>query len=251
MPTSRSPKASIFVPVHNNLDYTRQCLYSLDKCTNDTPFEVIIINNASTDDTREFLANYDPQTYTGRVITNAENLSFAAVNNQAAELGDGEYFVLLNNDTIVTPHWLDRLLEPFKEHEDVGATGSKLLRPGSGTIQHCGIFEGLLHMPVHQYFDYDANIVEAELSGEYFAVTGACMALPAELYERHKLDERYVYGWEDIDLCNKLRSAGLRILYAPKSVVYHYESQTPGRYKNDHENMLYYMSRWIQHENGD
>jgi GT2 family glycosyltransferase len=81
---------------------------------------------------------------------------------------------------------------------------------------------------------------------EYFAVTGACFAVPKVLWDEiGGLDEGYWAGWEDIDFCNQVREKGYRIVYTPKALVYHYESRTDGRYVAESHNFQKYMMRWV------
>jgi GT2 family glycosyltransferase len=240
-----SSKISIFMLVRNNLAYTKQCLHSIKKCTEYPNYELIIVNNHSTDGTERWLKDYEPGVK-ATLITNKENKSFSVGNNQASTIATGEYFLLLNNDIIVTPGWMTNMRKVFDEEEMVGAVGARLIRPGIGTLQHCGILKSMMNLPAHQFFDYPANIPEATTRGEYFAVTGACFMTPAKLYRKHLFNEIYVYGWEDIDYCNRLKKDNYRMIYEPSAIVYHYESKTPGRYDHDSANMGHYMKRWVQ-----
>ena len=82
-----------------------------------------------------------------------------------------------------------------------------------------------------------------------FAVTGACLLTPKSLFEQlGKFDERYWCGWEDMDYCQKVHQAGMNIIYEPKSLVYHYESRTDGRYISEGSNFTLYMSTWVLHK---
>jgi GT2 family glycosyltransferase len=104
-------------------------------------------------------------------------------------------------------------------------------------------------MPDHIYFDYPQTIEIANIRRKCFAVTGACVAISSKLYNEIKLSEEYHYGWEDIDLANEIKSRGYDIYYEPTSVVYHYESKTPGRYSAESDNFMAYMSKWVFYPN--
>ena len=126
---------SIIIPVFNRVELTQQCLTHLAQVTSDPSFEVIIVDNASSDGTPEFLRTLEGDI---QVIRNEENRGFAKACNQGAALARGKYVVFLNNDTIPQPGWLSSLVEEVESHEQVGIVGSKLLCPNN-TIQHAGV----------------------------------------------------------------------------------------------------------------
>jgi GT2 family glycosyltransferase len=132
-----TPQVSILIPVFNQLALTRNCLKAIQDNSPHDSIEVIVIDNGSTDGTSEFLARWRGP-FPLQVICNHENRGFARANNQGAQIARGDYLVLLNNDTVPQPNWLPPLLEIFRDHDDVGAVGSKLLFP-DGTIQHAGV----------------------------------------------------------------------------------------------------------------
>ncbi|WP_447977038.1 glycosyltransferase [Candidatus Nitrospira bockiana] len=236
---------SIIVPVFNKVDLTRQCLTHLAAATTGVEYEVIVVDNASTDDTRDFLETLGGDV---RVLHNEENRGFAAACNQGASLARGTYLVFLNNDTIPLDGWLSPLVEEVERHPDVGAVGSKLLY-ADGTIQHAGVvFSRLFFSPFHVYRQFPADAPEVNRRREFQAVTAACMLVRRSLFESvGGFDEGYRNGFEDVDLCLKLREQGARIVYQPQSVLYHLESQTPGRKDHDRENALRLLRRWGHH----
>ncbi|MER3424475.1 MAG: hypothetical protein C4293_15910 [Nitrospiraceae bacterium] len=235
-------EASIIIPVFNKVDLTRQCLTSLASVTQGVDYEVIVVDNASTDDTASFLATLGGDI---RIIRNTENLGFAKACNQGAQAAQGRYLVFLNNDTIPREGWLKALIDEVEAHPEVAVVGSKLLYP-DGTIQHAGVaFSRLLFSPYHVYrgFPGDAPIVNRRR--EFQSVTAACMLVRREAFEEvGGFDEGYRNGFEDVDLCLKIQDRGGRIVYQPKSVLYHLESQTPGRKTHDQDNAKRWLSRW-------
>jgi GT2 family glycosyltransferase len=117
------PSASIVVLTHNNLELTRACLDSIDQCTEDNQFETIVVDNASTDDTQEFLKHWAGDRCDRRLILNAANRGFAAGNNQGLAAARGDYLVMLNNDTEVTQGWLPTLMNHLRRSPGLGIVG--------------------------------------------------------------------------------------------------------------------------------
>lgn len=235
---------SIITPVFNKLEFTKQMMDSVEMNTDDWPFELIIVDNASTDGTKEFImnSNYKMQ---GQYIRNEKNNGFAIANNQGVKVAKGNFLLFLNNDVIVTKGWLSALMNVFQEEKAVGAVGARLIHPGRGTIQHAGVIEHKSGLPDHVYFNKPMDYKPANIRKPMFAVTGACLLTPKTLYEElGGFDEAYWCGWEDMDYCQKVRQAGMNIIYEPKSLVYHYESRTDGRYVSEGQNFTLYMSRW-------
>ncbi len=235
-------KASIIIPVFNKLDLTRQCLTALASLTTMPDYEVIIVDNASTDGTAEFLAGLGGDV---QVIRNPENYGFAIACNQGAGAARGEFLVFLNNDTIPTEGWLTVLVDEVERHPDVAVVGSKLLYE-DGTIQHAGVaFSRIMFTPYHIYRKFPADSPVVNRRREFQCVTGACMLVRRDVFEQAgRFDEGFKNGFEDVDLCLKIRERGWRIVYRPDSVVYHLESQTPGRKTHDTDNARRLLERW-------
>lgn len=236
---------SIITPTWNGLPYMKQLAESLDRLVDEWPFEWIIVDNASEDGTVDWLSQANLK-LKGRLIRNDENAGFAKANNQAAEVAEGNFLLLLNNDTVVTSGFLEAMINVFSEEQAVGAVGARLVHPGRGTIQHAGIIELSSGLPDHIHFNKPMDHPKVMERKQYFGVTGACLMTPKQLYlELGGLDETYRNGWEDMDYMKKLGKAGYRVYYEPKALVYHYESRTPGRYASENHNYTTYMTRWI------
>jgi GT2 family glycosyltransferase/glycosyltransferase involved in cell wall biosynthesis/thioredoxin-like negative regulator of GroEL/2-polyprenyl-3-methyl-5-hydroxy-6-metoxy-1,4-benzoquinol methylase len=238
-------ECSIIIPVWNKVELTRQCLSHLAAVTRHVHYEVIVVDNASTDETPAFLAMLSGDV---RVITNGENLGFAKACNQGAQAAKGRYLVFLNNDTIPLEGWLEAMVEEVKAHPDVAVVGSKLLYP-DGTIQHAGVaFTRANSLPYHVYRGLAADVSVVNRRREFQVVTAACMLVRREVFEAvGRFDEGYRNGFEDVDLCLKIRDRGGRVVYQPKSVLYHLESQTPGRKDHDEANARRLLERWGHH----
>lgn len=243
---SRAPKTSfhcsIIIPVWNNIDLTKQCLTALADITEGVNYEVIVVDNGSTDGVQDFL-----QTLGGdvQVIRNQDNLGFAKACNQGARAARGEFLVFLNNDTIPLKGWLTALVEEVRMHADVAVVGSKLLYE-DGTVQHAGVaFSREYFMPYHIYRGLDAQARCVSRRRELHCVTAACMLVRREAFEQvGGFDEGYRNGFEDVDLCLKLRERKSKVVYQPQSVLYHLESRTPGRKAHEGDNSRLLMARW-------
>jgi GT2 family glycosyltransferase len=182
-----------------------------------------------------------------------ENYGFARACNEGSRFARGEYVVLLNNDTLPTPGWLEKLLECAKNEPNAGVIGSKLLFP-DGRLQHIGVAFDEFRNPRHIYRGLTAGIAPAQRNREYQAVTGACMLVPRNIYSNvGGMDERYMNSCEDVDFCMKVRQAGYRVLFCADSVVYHFESLSQGRHDNDLRNLALFKARWgsVIHNDAD
>ncbi len=239
---------SIIIPIFNKREFTLQMLNYLF-CNTKYPYEVIIIDNNSEDESekviKEFFKVCKPKGVTGLYVKNKKNQGFSIANNQGAEMAKGKYICFLNNDTMPKENWLEELVKTHTSH-GASITGSKLLIPGSGTIQHAGVEFDMFSYPYHIYFGYDQMAKEVTEDKEHSAVTGACMLVNKdEFLKIGGFDEKYWLGWEDIDLCNRYKKLGKKIWYSSKSEVYHYESMSEGRYSKETDNWYYYSKKWI------
>jgi GT2 family glycosyltransferase/radical SAM superfamily enzyme YgiQ (UPF0313 family)/tetratricopeptide (TPR) repeat protein len=235
-------EVSIIIPVFNKVELTRQCLISLAEVTDNVNYEVIVVDNASTDGTEKFLATLGGDL---QIIQNKENFGFAKGCNLGARAARGRYLVFLNNDTIPQKGWLKSLVDEVAAYPDVAVVGSKLLYP-DGTIQHAGVaFSRTFIGPYHIYQKASADAPMVNRRREFQAVTAACMLVRREVFESvGEFDEGFQNGFEDVDLCLKIREQGGRIVYQPNSVLFHLESQSPGRKTHDKENFKRLLRRW-------
>lgn len=233
---------SIIIPVWNKVELTQQCLVALGPATEDVSFELIVVDNHSTDRTPEFLASLGGDV---RIITNDENLGFAKACNQGAAVATGEYLVFLNNDTIPLKGWLSAMVDEVRTHADVTVVGSKLLYQ-DGTAQHAGVAIDRNNLtPYHIYNGFAADHPAVNKRRELNAVTAACLLIRRSVFaELGGFDEGFKNGFEDVDLCLRVREKQGRIVYQPKSVLYHLESQTPGRKQHDQANANRLHQRW-------
>ncbi|MFZ5644999.1 MAG: glycosyltransferase [Bacillota bacterium] len=237
---------SIIIPVFNQVKYTKKCINSLLSTLSKTNAEIIIVDNGSSDETGLYLKTL-PQNF--RIITNNKNLGFSKACNIGAKAARGKYLVFLNNDTVALPSWLEEMLNIIEGEENVGVVGSRLLFP-DGTIQHAGVLIACNKVDplfaVHAFYRVPGHLPEANEFREYQAVTGACLLIKKDLFfEVNGFNEVYINGYEDIDLCFKIKHKGYRVVYCPKSVLYHHESVSQGRHDHFMHNRSTLHKLWL------
>lgn len=241
----KSYVCSIIIPVWNKVELTEQCLTALASNTTDISFEVIVVDNASTDGTGNFLGKIEGDV---QILRNDRNLGFAKACNRGARAARGKYLVFLNNDTIPQPNWIKPLVSEVDEHPEVGVVGSKLLFP-DGSVQHAGVVFMRSHRSAYHIYRTAAGHTSAvNQRREFQAVTAACMLVRREIFDEVQgFDEGFINGFEDVDLCLKVRGKGYQVIYQPRSVLYHLESQTPGRNEHEVHNSRRLQERWGDH----
>lgn len=222
------PFVSIIIPTRNQLPVLRRCLETLLETTDYKNYEILIVDNQSTDvDAADYLRRLaDMDLPNLQVLSYPYSFNFADMNNLAAQEARGEYLVLLNNDTaIIKPDWLDALLN-HAQRPDVGIVGAKLLSP-DGKIQHGGVILGL-HGPADHAFigkamDAPGYCGRLLLDQQYSAVTAACLMVRKSVYESvGGMDtEAFKVSYNNVDLCLKVREAGYRIIWTPHALVMH------------------------------
>jgi GT2 family glycosyltransferase/2-polyprenyl-3-methyl-5-hydroxy-6-metoxy-1,4-benzoquinol methylase len=218
-------EVSIVMPAYNNWEFTRNCLLSIHKYNDGVPFEIIVGDNVSTDDTQKL-----PQYFTNvNYIRNPENLGYIKNVNNAASKAKGKYILTLNNDTTVTEGWLINLVKVMEADPKAGLVGSKLVYP-DGSLQEAG---GIVWKDASGW-NYgrgsDPDLPEYNYVKEADYISGASNLVRRELWEKLQgLDLRYVPAYfDDSDLAFGIRRLGYKVIYQPLSVVVHYEGLTHG-----------------------
>jgi GT2 family glycosyltransferase/glycosyltransferase involved in cell wall biosynthesis/thioredoxin-like negative regulator of GroEL len=245
-----APRVSIIIPTFNNVALTRQCLDAVKRNTQAGSFELIVVDNASTDGTVAFLREGE-KAGTIRIVCNSKNLGFAKACNQGAEIARGSLLLFLNNDTEVQPGWLEPLVEILESDSQVAAVGSKLLY-ADGTIQHAGVAlaEDKGHDPLLGFHLFAKEASDFPMANErriFQAVTAACVLVRRSAFQKSGgFDEGFWNGYEDIDLCLQFQEQGFLTVYEPKSFVIHHESQSgPERVARLKENMQRLHQKWL------
>lgn len=225
LPTSEQPLVSVIIPVHGKLAYTLGCLRSIARHAPAVPFEVIVVDDASPDETAAHLTGVDGL----RLLRNESNLGFIGSCNAGATAARGEFLLFLNNDTQVMPNWLDGLMCCFGDHADCGIAGSRLVYP-DGRLQEAGglVFGDGACWNVGKFEQRDAPAWRYRREVDY--VSGASLMIRRDVFERvGGFDTRYAPAYyEDTDLGFAVRALGLKVYYEPSSTVIHCEGISAG-----------------------
>ena len=228
------PKVSILIPNKDHTDDLEKCLHSIWTKTSWENFEVIVIENNSTDPATFAYYETLPSRFADcRVVYYKGVFNFSAINNFGATFAEGEHLLLLNNDIEVLSSDFLRELLSYSQRPDVGAVGAKLYYPDD-TIQHAGVLMGINGSAGHSHKSYPRTAVgdmyRLVTTQNYMAVTGACLMTKASLYRAFGgLDEeKFAVAYNDVDYCLKLWQKGLLNVYTPRAEAYHYESKSRG-----------------------
>lgn len=246
-----TPKISIVIANKDHRQDLERCIQSIIQKSTYDNYEIIIVeNNSVTEEIKEYYSSllgypYQPDTSSGpavskssqsplSIVTYRGSFNYSAVNNLGVSCAEGEYILLLNNDTeVITVNWLEELLM-YAQRPDVGAVGAKLYY-GDRTIQHAGVVIGLgahrtaghtHYKESRQNLGYMGRLCYAQ---DVSAVTGACLLVKKSLYEQAGgLDESFAVSLNDVDFCLKLREMGLLNVFTPFAELFHYESVSRG-----------------------
>lgn len=250
------PRISIVIPTRNGLPILRRCVESIRRLSTYDAYELLIVDNQSDDpDTRAYLRALAAQSDT-RVLAYDAPFNYSAINNMAAREANGEYLILLNNDTeVISPSWIEELLS-WCSRPGIGTVGARLYYP-DGSTQHAGLVMGIGGTAGHGHKNFDPRslgyfgrlCVVHEVGGN----TAACLMIRRDVYLGHGgLNERHLaVAYNDVDLCLRLSDAGLRHITTPFAKLVHHESKTrgsdearPNRARHDRERN-YLMWRWM------
>jgi GT2 family glycosyltransferase len=222
----RSIQTSIVIPVFNKAEFTWQCLASLIRELDFSQVEIIVVDNASTDNTEEVLAQFADYV---RVIRNERNAGFVDASNQGAASAKGNYLVFLNNDTTVLAGWLDHLIETIEDDRAVGAVGSMFLYP-DGSIQEAGGVVWQNGAADHYGWHASPDDRRFNFAREVDYCSAASLLIRTEIFNSLAGFDRLFAPayYEDVDLCFGVRSLGFKVIYQPTSRLIHFEGVTAG-----------------------
>lgn len=223
--TSTEPLVSVIIPIYGKIEYTLQCLESIEKNPPSIRFEVLVVDDCSPDNSLQLLERVEGI----RIVKNEKNQGFIRSCNAGATAAVAPYLCFLNNDTEVFPQWLEELLRTFHEFPECGFAGSKLIYP-DGRLQEAGgiIWQdgsawnfGRLQDPLLPVYNYAREV-------DY--CSGASIMVPTKLFKKlGGFDEHFLPAYcEDADLALKIRDHGFRVIYQPLSTVIHHEGITSG-----------------------
>ncbi len=259
------PMVSIVVPTRNGADHLRRLLEGLERRTAYRSFELIVVDNGSTDETASVLRS--AASHIVNVLANTANQTFSESCNQGAEAATGDLILFLNNDTDPINHgWLGSMVDSLvdEDHPNRVAVGAVLVypqgrntrAPGQAplTVQHRGIaFNWIDGGPRPVNLGVGDNPDDSELLETWTAAaaTAACLMVRRTAFESvGGFTDRYVYGWEDVDLCMKLRHEGGEIAVSGQAVLFHHEFGTQDRLGAERRRVNYlnnsrlFMERW-------
>lgn len=237
------PLVSVIIVAYNNLELTRACLESIERYSDYPALEVIIVDNASSDGTPDVLRQLAADRPRWRVICNATNRGFAAANNQGLAVAKGDYLVLLNNDTVVTPGWVRTLMAHLRNDPRLGIIGP--VTNNIGNEARIAIdYADLTAMPAAA-----RTVTLAGLGEERPLRTAAffCVMLPRAVYEKvGALDEAFGLGFfEDDDYCRRIEAQGYRIACAEDVFIHHHLSAAFGKLRQDERMAIFERSKAV------
>ena len=220
------PKVAVVILNYNGKRFLEQFLPNVLENTNRELAEIVVADNASTDDSVTFMQSHYPDI---RLIENENNGGFATGYNLALRQIEAKYFVLLNSDIEVAPHWIEPAIEMMDSDENIAACQPKILSFYDKTkfeyAGSCGGFIDKYGYPfcrgrIFQNLETDEGQYDTPL--EVFWATGACMFVRAELFLKHGgLDDSFFAHMEEIDFCWRMKNLGYKVFCCPQSKVYH------------------------------
>jgi O-antigen biosynthesis protein len=253
----RNPeRVTVIIPTRDGASDLRRCLSSLFDRTDYPDFEVILVDNGSTERALAELLEVYRHRYRERfkVLRQDIPFNFSLLNNVAARSATGKFLVFLNNDTsVIAPAWM-RAMVAQAQRTSIGAVGAKLLYE-DGHVQHAGIVLGIGGLAGHSFRHFDRtsfgyfNALKTVCN--YSAVTAACLMVRREIFEQHGgFDENLSTAYNDVDLCLRIRESGFYNVFVPEAELYHYESRsrgydvTPQQIERNQEARAYMEARW-------
>jgi glycosyltransferase involved in cell wall biosynthesis len=252
----QKPLVSIIIPTKDKVEVLSTCVESIFEKTDYKNFEIIIVDNNSTEKlTLDYFSLLTTTHENVKVLPFKHPFNFSSMVNYGVQHSNGEIVVLLNNDTeVINAEWLSEMVSHCLR-EDIGAVGAKLYFP-NGQIQHAGVFVHENHPGIHIYLKHDKYSSgyhqKLILAQNYVAVTGACLAIRKELYlQAGGFDEANLrVAYNDVDFCLKVRELGYRNLFTPYAELFHHESLSRGSDfdKENYERFLgeqqFMITRW-------
>ena len=251
------PKVSIVIVTYNNLDLTKECLLSMEQHNSYDNCEIIIVDNMSQkDNTREYLREYEQSHENVKVILNDINGGFSYGNNIGVKEATGDFIILLNNDTYVTPNWIERLITHFYSDEKIGMVG-----PRTNNIGNEAKID-VSYNNMGEMIEFAEKLYEDNRGAQYTDIRVLaffCVAIKKEVIEKvGLLDESFGIGmFEDDDYCERTKAAGYELVCADDVFIHHHLGATfdkePPEWKQNlfKKNKAIYESKhgkWIPHK---
>ena len=223
--TKDNPLVSIIIPHWNGIEILSECIDSLLK-TNFESFEIIVVDNASSDGSQEWIKSNHPNI---NLLENDQNHGYAGGCNRGAKIANGKYLIFLNNDTVQEPMWLDHLIQEIESHDDIAAIQPKILNYYNKNIfDYAGGSGGMMDIFCYPFARGRLFLEQEEDTGQYndarqcFWASGTAIMVKRDLFDAAgEFDEEFFAHMEEIDLCWRLQAMGHKIWVEPRSVVYH------------------------------
>jgi len=236
------PLTSIIILTKNNIQFTERCIWSIFENTNElqTPYEIIILDEGSIDGTKEFCEQHKNKI---KYIDAREYKSFSSRNNYGVKLSKGDFLWFLNNDTELINNNLYNMLVTFSD-PNVGIVGNMHIFP-DGTLNHIGIGISDQLDPVHIFPHEDPTLPYINHDREIDIVTAASVILRRDVFEKvGGFNESYTWGFEDVDLCLKLKEMGYKNYCVSNAKLIHFGQSTYGRQEDDEKNRKIFIQKW-------
>ncbi len=227
---------SVVIVNWNVKELLQKCLESVFQYQHSYRVEVIVIDNASSDDSVEMIRGKFPQV---QLIENEKNIGFAAANNQGIKMAKGRYIFALNPDTEIKENTFQVLIQTATEYPKAGMIGCKLLNPDNSTQNSVrrdpttkALWQIALKIPklignTNAIKNYLATDFNYQMEQEVEQIMGACMFIKKEMLNEIGLfDESFFIWFEEVDLCKRARNAGWNIIYTPKTHIVHYGGES-------------------------
>lgn len=234
--SQNTPKTSIIIPVYNAVEYTNACISSIYSVRCNISFEIIVVDNNSTDKTQEVMAGLSNKHTNIRYVRLDTNKGFSGAVNIGITAAVGNYIVLLNNDTIVSDYWLDRLIDGIKADNKIGIISAVTNYIGEGPQ----LDPLAADICVDQINFWSDHIKDRQISFQPSRLVFFCCLIKRSIIDKiGLLDEQYLVGnYEDDDFCLRTVMAGHKLAIANNSFVYHYGSKTFEKNRIDHTDRM-------------
>jgi len=241
---------SIIIVNYNVKEFLQNLLHSIEKASLNISHEIIIVDNASDDGSVELIREKFPSV---KLIANTENLGFGKANNQALEVAEGKYLLLINPDAIVSEDTLYNMIYFFKDNPEAGLAGCKILNP-DGTLQlacrrsfpgpwtsFCKVTGLSNFFPRSRLFArYNLTYLDEDQTYEVDAISGSFMMMKSEVLNKvGGFDEEFFMYGEDLDLCYRIQQAGFKVFYVHTTQIIHYKGESTKRSRLDETKMFY------------
>lgn len=250
---------SIIVVSFNTKDLLQKCLASVFKFTKSLFFEVIVIDNASTDGSPQMVSKKFPQV---KLIVNKKNLGFGTANNQGAKTAIGKWLFFFNSDAYLIDNSLPKLLERLNKDKKIDVAGPLILNTDRTIQQSVGFFPNLPQ--VFYWMSFLDDLPGGDLLKPYHVdhyrfykkeqkvdwVTGAAMIARKDVFKKvNGFDEKFFLYSEDVDLCYKIKRAGFKIIFSPAAIVVHlgrgsHKGQNIGAIVGEYKGVLYFYKKY-------